>query len=159
MNELSITHCRPRSILKNTYLCNKCLSPRQKLPFPQTPHDEIFLRSRHVRMQHTHISSQQHHVHKASHSIKQRTSSIQVSNQECICTIQYLQMSRIGHLSEHIFIVTLIFKACIPDQRGNQHALFYTGDPYLFLFSFFSFYHSHSIITVSPSSSPSTEHC
>lgn len=94
---LSITHCRLRSILKkNSHLCNICLSPRQRLPFPQTPHDEIFLRSRHVRMQHTHISSQ-HHVHKASHSIKQRTSSIQVSNHECICTIQYLQMSQIGY--------------------------------------------------------------
>lgn len=100
------------------------------------------------------ISVPQHHIHKASihkasHSIKQRTSSILVSNQECICTIQYLHLSRMGYLSEHISIVTLIFKACIPDKRGNQHALFYTGDPYLSLsLSLFLFSFCHSIISI-----------
>lgn len=145
---LSITHYRPRSILKNTHLCNTCLSPRQRLPFPQTPHDEIFLRSRHVRMQHTHqfpatSCPQGFPFHQATNK---QHSGIQ-SRMHLHDTVSAPVANRTLNICpEHFFIVNISKLASLTNGETNMR--YFTQGIHLSFFFLFSFSFDHSIITI-----------
>lgn len=72
---------------------------------------------------------------------------ILLSNQECICTIQYLHPSRTGHQNicpEH-FLLLIFQKACIPEPTGKPTCIvLYRGS----ISPSFSFSFYHSIITI-----------
>lgn len=158
VNELSITHCRPRSIFKKTRTCVTYVCHPDR-DFPPKHHMTRFFCAAATcacSMPIKFPSIMSTRLHQAIATNKQY-STIQ-SRMHLHDTVSAPVANRtLIHLSGTFFIVN-ISKACIPDQRGNQHALFYTGDPSLslFPFTFFPFtipssitiwHHFHHIIT------------
>lgn len=115
---------------------------------PQTPHDEIFCAADTCACN-IPISVPQHHAHKASssNSNEQAVFYYPIKNASArysICTRRERDIKK--HLSGH-FLLLIFQKLASLNQRGNQHALFYTGDPSLSLFPFclflLPFHHHH----------------
>lgn len=104
----------------------------------QTPDDEIFLRSRHVRMQHA-----QHHVHKASssNSDEQAVFYYPIKNASARYSICTRRKRDIKNICPEHFLLLIFQKACIPEPTGKPTCIIlHRGSISLFLSFLFSFF-------------------